>query len=137
MRTFVQAKCNHIVLLFTNNVGKTFITHPDFVHSPCINVDPITNTIRRLHSVFFFRICDGQLAFQYQVGSKASMGVWTVMGISGGEAVSPTVRRGYACWATTTYGPSVHLNTCENPHDRTCASGLGVADMILVILRCW
>jgi hypothetical protein len=110
--------------LFANHICTTMGSHPNFVSATCIDIDPIANTVRFLLGILFFGICDGQLAFQYKMGRKAAMRMGIVVGISMAIwSAVPVQSEGEAvCALEPTYGPSVQVNTCGNPQDRTSSS---------------
>jgi hypothetical protein len=105
------------------------------VNTTSLDVDSIAHGIGLLLRIFLLRIRDRQLPFENQMGGKASVGVWTVVGVSVAK-VSPVSRRG-GYVSRQTYGPSVQVNTCENPHVRTsCSDSRCDFAVIVVVVLC-
>jgi hypothetical protein len=63
---------------------------------------------------------------------QASVGVWVIVGIPAARKKSARVsrRRGYV--PRQTCGPSVQVNTCGNPHERTSCSA-SRCDLVVIV----
>ena len=88
-----------------DNVGTSLRTHPNFMQSASINVEPCARSKCLFLGLLILRICYCKLAFQDEVSRKAAVRVWSVISVSAG---------GQSCLVegvVEVYGPSVHVNT--------------------------
>lgn len=125
-RTFVRTygagfRCANIRISFSNDVCTALRSHPDLVDATSLDIDTITHAVCLLLGFFLLGIRDRQLPFENQVRGQASVGVGTVVGVPVARNISPVSRR-RGCVSRQTYGPSVQVNTCVNPHERTSCS---------------
>lgn len=73
---------NFFISSLPNNIGTPFLPHPDLMHPPSIDIDPVPDSKGLFGEILIFGVRDGEFAPEDEVGGQAAVRVGGVMGIS-------------------------------------------------------
>jgi hypothetical protein len=112
----------NIRISFSNDVCTALGPHPHLVDTASLDVDSIAHGICFLLSIFVLGISNRELSFQDQMRGQACVGVGRIVGVPVAKVSALCLGSGAMFLGRQTYGPSVQVNTCGNPHERTSCS---------------